>query len=93
MKDKFAETKAKTMNEISLSLLKYAAINDDHADYTTAKEMKKAKTSNKHRAPWLGNDERSVFFFFFFLLDVTEKTGSRCVFVVDICIYSLYRYL
>lgn len=54
------------MNEISLSLLKYAAINDDHADYTTAKEMKKAKTSNKHRAPWLGNDERSVFFFFFF---------------------------
>ena len=79
VKDKFAETKAKTMNEISLSLLKYAAINDDHADYTTAKEMKKAKTSNKHRAPWLGNDERSVFFFFFFIRRNGKNRFTLCL--------------
>lgn len=56
------------------------------------KWKKRKRVTNTAHHGW-GTMKEAFFFFFFFLLDVTEKTGSRCVFVVDICIYSLYRYL
>lgn len=66
-------TKAKTMTLRFSFHLSTMLINNDHADYTTAKEKKKKKTP---RTNGFGESFRHRF------LDTTT-IGSRCIFVVN----------